>query len=127
MPLHNHLAYFVIGGGATLLGELIVERYDHGIALSSYLYGAVPTIYIMLLWFAYVKSGKKGYDTFIAHSLINCGMFYIVLLILFGLSSLTSRKGKDFNISIQFLIAVLTFAAMSALYFHFFFHKVFLF
>ena len=127
MALQNQLAYFIIGGGATLLGELIVERYDHGIALSSYLYGAVPTIYIMLLWFAYAKSGKKGYDTFIAHSLINCGMFYIVLLILLGLSMLTPEKGNDFNIYTHFLIAVLAFVAMSALYFHFFFNKVFLF
>ena len=58
MNLINYIKYFIIGGVLTLIGEIIINKFNNGIALSSYLYGAVPTIYLLLLWFSYLKTGK---------------------------------------------------------------------
>jgi hypothetical protein len=125
MNLINYIKYFIIGGVLTLIGEIIINKFNNGIALSSYLYGAVPTIYLLLLWFSYLKTGKKGYDTFIVHSLINCGMFYIILLLLFILTYFYTNK--KFNIFMHFFLALIIFIILSIIYFWKFYKKNFYF
>lgn len=125
MDISKYVGYFLLGGVVTVIGEMIIEKYESGVALSSYLYGAVPTIYMMLLWFAYIKSGKKGYDTFIVHSLVNCGMFYIVMLILFALSFNRLRLKKSFSLTTDLGIAFSVFLVMSTIYFKYFFKRKF--
>jgi hypothetical protein len=125
MNLINYIKYFIIGGVSTLIGEIIINKFNNGIALSSYLYGAVPTIYLLLLWFSYLKTGKKGYDTFIVHSLINCGMFYIILLLLFILTYFYTNK--KFNIFMHFFLALIIFIILSIIYFWKFYKKNFYF
>ena len=127
MEIIKYIKYFLLGGVLTVIGEMIIEKYETGVALSSYLYGAVPTIYMMLLWFSYLKSGKKGYDTFIVHSLVNCGMFYIVMLILFALSFNRLRLEKSFSLTTDLGIAFSVFLVMSVFYFKYFFEREFLF
>ena len=125
MNLINYIKYFIIGGVLTLIGEIIINKFNNIFALSSYLYGAVPTIYLLLLWFSYLKTGKKGYDTFIVHSLINCGMFYIILLLLFILTYFYTNK--KFNIFMHFFLALIIFIILSIIYFWKFYKKNFYF
>jgi len=125
MDINKYALYFILGGASTVLGDMIISNYDKGVALSTYMYGGVPTIYMMLLWFAYRDGGKEGYDTFVVHSLVNCGMFYVVLLILFGLTVSGAKQKKSFSIETDLGLALLAFIFMSVLYFKYFFSREF--
>lgn len=122
--IKKYIEYFVIGGLLSLFGLIIIENFENGPALSSYLYGGLPTLYLLLMWISYNEKGKEGYDTFIVHSLINCGIFYIILVILF---LLTYFNRTNFNIYNDFIIATIIFIFLSIIYFKKFFKRKFIF
>lgn len=111
MDLYKSIKYFILGGSATLLVHLLVEKYKHGPALTAYLYCA-PDVYLVVMYIIYKTSGLKGYNTFIVHSLINYTANLILILILAFLTNYIRT-----SIYLNFSIVSILFISYSIYYF----------
>ena len=102
---------FVLGGlGIALLG-LLIEYTKLGVAYSSYLYSALPTVYFFLFWMTYKVHGEGGINNLNIHLIIGC-----VLFIAFVASCHLSHKlGNNYVVSL--FIATILFIYLSHLYF----------
>lgn len=111
MNLYESIKYFILGGSATLLVHFLVDKYNHGPALTAYIYCA-PDIYMIIMYIIYKSRGLKGYYTFIVHSLINYTANIVVILLLTFLTNYTSL-----NIYLNFSIVLILFIVYSIYYF----------
>ena len=111
MDLYKYIKYFILGGSATILFNYLVEKYNHGPALTAYVYCA-PDIYLIIMYIIYKSRGIKGYYTFIVHSLINYIANIIVLLVLIFLTNYISK-----NVYLNFLLVTVLFICYSIYYF----------
>ena len=89
----------------------LVDKYNHGPALTAYIYCA-PDIYMIIMYIIYKSRGLKGYYTFIVHSLINYTANIVVILLLTFLTNYTSL-----NIYLNFSIVLILFIVYSIYYF----------
>ena len=106
------LQNFILGGiGTTILGYLI-EYVPSGIAYSCYLYGALPTVHIFLLWITYKAHGVKEFGTLHVHLSICCGIFIFYMLSIHFL-----HKLGIMNYPSAFLWSTLAFIIVSIMYF----------
>lgn len=111
MNLYESIKYFILGGLATLFVHFLVDKYNHGPALTAYIYCA-PDIYLLIMYIIYKSRGLKGYYTFIVHSLINYTANIVIILLLTFLTNYTSL-----NVYINFSIVLILFIVYSIYYF----------
>ena len=111
MNLYESIKYFILGGSTTLLVHFLVDKYNHGPALTAYIYCA-PDIYMIIMYIIYKSRGLKGYYTFIVHSLINYTANIVIILLLTFLTNYTSL-----NIYLNFSIVLILFIVYSIYYF----------
>tara|TARA_Y100000589_G_C27171647_1_gene636972 strand:+ start:539 stop:925 length:387 start_codon:yes stop_codon:yes gene_type:complete len=108
---YSFIRNFIIGGlGISILG-LLIEYTQSGVAYSSYLYSALPTVYFFLFWITYKIHGEKGISNLNIHLILGC-----IIFILFVLSCHFSHKlGNNYVISL--FLATLVFVILSYIYF----------
>ena len=112
MKLKEYILNFILGGLATIIVNYILDNYEHGPALTAYLY-ITPTIYLVIMYIVYKSAGINGYYTFLMHSLINTMYFIFTLFFLILLTRFT-----NWDVYFNFSLSILLFILYSIYYFY---------
>jgi len=109
--LQKFLKHFMIGGiGISVLG-LLIEFSKFGVAYSSYLYAALPTVYFYLFWLTYKVHGEKGISNLNIHILIGTSLFISFVV----LTQIMNKVGIDKITSL--IVGTIFFMLMSYMYY----------
>ena len=110
---------FLFGGIAIAILAIIIEFSKFGVAYSSYLYAALPSVYFYLFWITYKFYGEKSVNNLNVHLILGT----LIFIIFVAAVHLVNKFGLGYKWALA--VGTLVFILVSYLYFKTLLYKKF--